>query len=68
MYDDVDAVCPFFRSSEMRKIVCDGFTDRCSMTINFKGNTDRNLHRRVFCNRKYENCEVYRMLEECNAE
>lgn len=68
MYDDVDAQCPFFRNSEKRKIVCDGITDKCSTHLMFATKEDRNLHRRVFCDRKYTNCEVYQMLEKCNEE
>lgn len=64
LYDDVKAVCPFFRYSEKRKISCEGITDGCTTNIEFDCKEKRDLHRRVFCDSKYENCEIYTMLEE----
>jgi hypothetical protein len=68
MYDDVDALCPFFRSSEKRKIICDGVIEDCTTQILFKTIQSRNLHRRIFCDRKYMNCEYYQVLEKCCEE
>ena len=68
MFDDVDAICPFFRSSEKKKIICDGITEECSTHILFGRKEARDLHRKVFCNHKYKNCEIYAMLEKCNEE
>lgn len=68
MFDDVDAICPFFRGSDKRKVICDGITDRCTTSLMFSTKEERNLHRRVFCNAKYKYCEVYQMLEKCNEE
>jgi hypothetical protein len=64
MYDDVDAVCPYFNGGSERKIMCEGITDGCTTILDFKNRELRNKHRELFCNRKYKNCEVYRMLEE----
>lgn len=63
-YDDVDAKCPFFRSSNKRKVCCEGITDDCTICLMFISEPKRNLHRNVFCNEKYEYCEVYKMLME----
>lgn len=63
LYDDVNARCPFFRYSEYRKISCEGITDGCSTNIEFDCKANRDLHRRVFCDAKYQNCEIYTMLE-----
>ena len=68
MFDDVDAICPFFRNSEQRKIVCDGITDECTTQLMFIKREARDLHRKVFCNRKYKNCEVFQVLERINEE
>lgn len=64
MFDDVNAVCPFFRYSNERKISCEGITDGCVTNIEFNSKKKRDLHRRVFCNAKYKNCEIHKMLEE----
>lgn len=68
LYDDVNAVCPFFRYSDKRKISCEGITDGCTTTIEFDCKANRDLHRRVFCNSKYQNCEVHKMLSEKYAD
>lgn len=64
MYDDVHAICPYFHSSNKRKISCEGITDGCTTTLEFESQEKRNMHRRIFCDAKYKNCEIYRMLEE----
>lgn len=64
MYDDVDAKCPYFRSSDKREITCEGIADGCITALKFESQKKRNLHRSVFCDAKYKNCEIFRMLEE----
>ena len=44
MYDDVDALCPFFRESDKQKIKCDGLTDRCTTNLMFATKND-SLHK-----------------------
>lgn len=68
MYDDVNAICPYFQASEKKKIVCEGITDRCNTTLAFRSGKERDQHRELFCNCKYGNCEIYKMLEEKYAE
>lgn len=68
MFDDVNAFCPYFQSSGKRKISCEGITDGCIITLNFETQEKRNTHRRIFCDAKYKNCEICRMLEEKYAE
>ena len=64
MFDDVDVRCPFFLSSGKRHITCEGITDDCTTTLNFASQEKRNMQRRIFCDDKYECCEIYRMLRE----
>ena len=64
MYDDVNAICPFFRYSDKRKISCEGVADGCTTNIEFETKSKRDLHRRVFCDSKYKNCEIHNMLKE----
>lgn len=61
-FDDVNAQCPYFRYSEKKKITCEGIITGCNTKIEFATKELRNTHRRIFCNSKYRNCEIYRML------
>ena len=63
-YSDVKARCPFFRFSTDKKVVCEGITDSCSTALEFSKGEGKRLHRNLFCDDRYENCEIYRMLEE----
>lgn len=64
MFDDVNAVCPFFKASDTRKVACEGITDDCTTILSFNSQNKRNQHRELFCDRQYQNCEVYKMLKE----
>lgn len=64
LFDDVDAKCPFFLSSGKKKISCEGITDGCTTNLTFISQQKRNLHRKIFCDARYKNCEIFRMLEE----
>ena len=64
MYDDVNALCPYFQSSGRKEICCEGITDGSFTNIKFRSGDKRDMHRRIFCDAKYKNCEVYRMLEQ----
>lgn len=68
MFDEVKAICPYFQSSGKRNITCEGITDGCFTKLEFETQGKRNQHRRIFCDAKYQNCEVYRMLEDKYAE
>lgn len=61
-YGDVNARCPYFRTSGKKDIVCEGITDGCTMVLKFKTENDRDKHREIFCNAKYGYCEMCRML------
>ena len=63
MYDDVKAVCPYFKSSGKRKITCEGVTDDCNTSLEFESKEKRDEHRKIFCDARFGNCEVYNMLE-----
>lgn len=57
--------CPFFKRDDgKRRIVCEGIMDDSSICLTFRYD---NLFKRqveTFCCKKYQNCEVYRMLME----
>lgn len=60
---DQEALCPFFHRSTDKDITCEGITDGCITKIAFNSRKKKKMHSDIFCNKKYENCEVYRMLE-----
>ena len=64
MYDDVNAICPYFLGSDNHKIVCEGIIEGSKTIVEFDNKKLRNRHREVFCDRRYSNCEVCRMLED----
>jgi hypothetical protein len=63
MFDDVDARCPYYQSSDKKKISCEGITDECIISLNFLTSEKRDEHRRIFCDARYRNCEIHKMLE-----
>ena len=62
-YNEGVILCPFYVASTEKSITCEGITDRCVNRILFSTSADLALHRKTFCDSKYHNCEVCRMLE-----
>lgn len=58
------AKCPFFISSGKKSVTCEGLTDDCTICLAFTTEEARNLHRKIFCDARYECCELYKVLEE----
>lgn len=60
--------CPFFQSEDGRrhKIICEGLGDARSISWNFANEDERQRIRQieVFCQGRYENCELYRTIQE----
>lgn len=55
--------CPFYKSMAQKSITCEGITDDCITKLLFSSPEKRDLHRKIFCECKYKNCEIYTMLE-----
>lgn len=55
--------CPFYKTMAYKSITCEGITDDCTNKLLFTSPEKRDLHRKIFCENKYKNCEIYRMLE-----
>ena len=68
LYSYVYVECPYFLRCSKNKITCEGITEGCVTTIEFKREKDKNLHKQIFCDGKYKNCEICRMLDEKNEE
>lgn len=63
-FDDVDAKCPFYKGSDDKRISCEGIVEESIITVSFSSKKNRDTQRRIFCDDKFKNCEVYRMLNE----
>ena len=58
-----DVICPFYKYDDGRKkIVCEGFADRCSLDVRWEYHAYQEQHLQLFCCENYKNCEVYRMV------
>ena len=56
--------CPFYRSDEKRKIVCEGVGEAEAIVLRFRYTQERNKQIRLFCGGCYERCEIFRMVSE----
>ncbi len=63
-YDCVDAKCPFFKGADKRSVKCDGVPGEFTISLKFPNRERKELHRSVFCDARYQYCEIYRVLEE----
>lgn len=62
MYDDVEAICPYFVRSDKRKIVCEGMKDY-SLGLEFDRARERDIYREKYCNTyDYTKCDICVLL------
>ena len=60
-----DVKCPFYQYDDgQRKIICEGFTDRCTVDLRWRFHAEQVIHLQTFCCKCYEKCEIYRMVME----
>ena len=62
-YNEGLIMCPFYKSMAQKSISCEGITEECIIKLLFTSPAKRDMHRKVFCDNRYKNCELYRMLE-----
>ena len=62
-YDNCLARCPFFLTSGKKNVLCEGLTDDCTINLLFVSEEKRDLHRKIFCDARYKNCELFKLLE-----
>ena len=60
-WDNADAICPFFETSGIKMVTCEGITDDNRLCILFADTKRRLAWRRNFCDKRYEDCEIYKM-------
>ena len=62
-YNEGLIICPFYKATATQSISCEGITEDCIIKLLFASPEKRDLHRKIFCDNNYKNCEIYRMLE-----
>lgn len=62
-YNEGNIKCPFYMSMVRKNISCEGITADCITNLLFNTVEKRDLHRKIFCENRYMNCEIYTMLE-----
>ena len=62
IYDEY-VKCPFYLRLSEQSITCEGITDNCVTKTIFNSKKEKRKHRNIFCCNKYQNCEIYGMLE-----
>ncbi len=54
--------CPFFQFAGRKSVGCEGITDDCFVRLVFNSESKKKEQQKIFCNARYKNCEIYRML------
>lgn len=64
-YASVQVRCPFFQDDNGKSdIVCEGLIQDSNLILRYKNKDDWKLQMRCFCQGRYTNCEIYRVLIE----
>lgn len=62
--NDRDAKCPFFCCHLRQSIICESPIPDSRVKINFATQQGKALQYRVFCCGRFENCEIYKAVNE----
>lgn len=62
--ESAKARCPFYRKSGKGYIRCEGIACARSVTIQYRGERQRNRQMEIFCQACYTRCEIYRAIVE----
>ena len=55
--------CPFYRRDTPQTVTCEGLVEHSTVRLCFGFERDCTTHVRVFCCRRFQNCEIYRAIE-----
>ena len=63
-WQDREVLCPFYRQmdKQLRRISCEGVTDRNTTAQLYKDNASFQRQLDTFCGGDFTRCEIYRML------
>lgn len=64
-FKQTNVQCPFYDTDDGKsEIVCEGLVENSCIAQRYKHKEDWELQMQVFCQKRYVNCEIYRMLIE----
>lgn len=64
LFESADAKCPFYHKEAPQRVFCEGVIDKSSLTLNFSNAEQCKDYRFSYCNAKYKDCPVNKMLAE----
>ncbi len=62
-YKDVYVKCPFYKRQTAVGISCEGLTDDMVIRLQFTTSKEKEKQMQCFCESRYNNCEIYRVVE-----
>ena len=62
-YKDVDVKCPYYKGQTANGISCEGLTDDSIIKLWFNSHKLKCCHMDAYCQKRYNYCEIARMLE-----
>lgn len=54
--------CPLYHKDCGTRLNCEGITDECTLQLNFRTKTAKDLQIGVFCRDRFQNCELYEAI------
>ena len=63
-FRSADVLCPFYRNEGNRALTCEGVAPGSVIIQRFRSNRGFEIQHETFCCKKYDFCEIYRMLME----
>lgn len=62
-FDDVNVKCPFFLRSDVRKITCEGISDKSVLEVVTEKKIERDRIKELYCDKYYKLCPIHQMLK-----
>ena len=63
IYERISAQCPFFKTCSEYDIACEGVVPDSTLKLRFESKGSRSMYKVTYCDSKYQECRICRMLE-----
>ncbi len=63
-YRCADTRCPYYITEDDFSVSCEGITQDCKIVVRFGAKHPKDQHKSLFCDARYDCCEVARMLDD----
>lgn len=60
--ESAEAKCPFYHKEASQRVFCEGVVEKSSLTLNFADAQRCRDYRFQYCNYKYRDCPINKML------